>query len=78
MRIRCLGCGEWHDISQTGMAIVIAAFQDGDLTKVTKTETSGFALSAQCMLVAFDDNERIHQFRQRYKGNQIKADGARF
>jgi hypothetical protein len=69
------------------MAVTIAAFQDGDLTKIAHTQNkiqttpelyhvaSGYALSADCLLKAFDDEERIHKFKQRYKGNKIVVDG---
>lgn len=36
MRVRCGGCGGWHALSPTAMAVVIRAFQDGDLQEVTK------------------------------------------
>ena len=72
------------------MAVVIAAYQDGDLTKVSLTENKvpgatnqvyhihhGYEATSECILRAFDDLDRIHRFKTRYKGNLIVVDGAR-
>lgn len=35
LKIHCEGCGSWHTASPTAMAVIISAFQRGDLQQVT-------------------------------------------
>lgn len=35
MQVKCEGCGRHHTVSPTGMTVIIAAFQRGDLQRVT-------------------------------------------
>lgn len=35
MKVKCDACGRFHEVSPTGMAVIISAFQDGDLQRVT-------------------------------------------
>lgn len=35
MKVRCDGCGGFHDVSPTAMAVIITAMQEGDLQRVT-------------------------------------------
>lgn len=72
MKIQCK-CGQWHDISPTGLAIVVAAFQDGDLTHVHP----GTEVATDCILRAFDDSARLAKFHKAYKGNIISVNGER-
>lgn len=37
MKVKCEGCGSWHTVSPTAMAIIIQSLQQGDLQRVTKT-----------------------------------------
>lgn len=67
MIIKCV-CGKWHDLSPTAMAIVIAAFQEGDLHTVKRHD--GVEIQTRCITEAFTD-ARIREFKERYKGNRI-------
>lgn len=71
MKVKCV-CGNWHDISPTGLAIVIAAFQDGDLIHVNTTSTH-----TECLVNAFRDTTRVREFKRRYKGNVVSIDSER-
>lgn len=51
------------------MAIIIRAFQDGDLTRVNGDKQH----NPLCIRVAFTP-ERITEFMQHYKGNRITFD----
>lgn len=64
MRIKC--GDHWHQVSPTGMAIIIRAYQDGDLTS-TRTH------STRCVRFAFT-TERVAEFMRLYKGNNILFD----
>lgn len=64
MKIRCVD--HWHQASATAMAIVIDAYQEGDLTS-TRTHT------VRCMRYAFT-TERVRKFMRLYKGNDIIFD----
>lgn len=75
MKIECT-CGKWHEISATGLAIIIAAFQSGELTRVHGSQAL-VSLEPVCITTAFTDTERIASFHQRYKGNIISVDGER-
>ena len=68
MRIRC--DDHWHDISPTGLAVIIRAFQEGDLTIVNGDHT----MQPHCVRFAFTP-DRVRDFKQRYKGNAIIFDG---
>lgn len=57
--IRCLGCGAEHALTPTAAALVICAFQDGELTT-----TSGRIL---CLYNAFTP-ERVTDFSIRSEG----------
>lgn len=35
MKVKCEGCGKHHAVSPTAMAIIIQAFQRGDLQRMT-------------------------------------------
>lgn len=48
MKVKCEGCSGFHDVSPTGMAVIISAFQDGDLQEVT-----GDGVKALCLSDAF-------------------------
>jgi hypothetical protein len=72
MKIQCKGCDRWHDVSPTGLTVIIDAFQAGELTIVQHDE-----LVTVCLLTAFDDQARLALFKQRYKGNIISAEGQR-
>ena len=75
MRIQCKGCGRWHDISPTGLAVIIDGFQQGDLTHVQHALAETVEVVPVCVLGAFDDPARLKEFRRRYKGNVISVDG---
>lgn len=69
MLISCTCPKNWHEVSPTGLAIIVRAFQDGDLFHV---EHGG--LTAMCIAQAFTP-ERVHEFVRKYKGNIISIDG---
>lgn len=64
MRIKC--GDHWHQASPTALAIIIEAFQDGDLT-FTKSSMP------RCVRFAFTA-ERLTRFKRLYKGNDIIFD----
>ena len=64
MRIKC-PCGKWHNASTTALAVIIDAFQQGDLTR-----TGGEVL---CFKEAFDP-DRVMEFHRRYRNNIISFD----
>ncbi len=72
MRVRC-GTGEgehWHDISPTGMVVVLEAIREGDLLTVSTT-----GVSIKCYKEAFTVG-RVGSARVRYgPKNVIKLDG---
>jgi hypothetical protein len=72
MKIECT-CGQWHDLSQTAIVVVVDAYQAGDLTRIAHPWP--LEVTSDCMLKAFDDAERINKIKQRYRGNQILIDG---
>jgi hypothetical protein len=74
MRISCVH-GHWHDVSPTGLAIIIRGFQDGDLIRTRAFKENGYDFTF-CVLEAFTP-ERISDFKRRYKGNAIVVDGVR-
>src|SRR5262249_48851074 len=66
MRIECV-FGQWHNLSQTAMAMVIDAYQSGEMRTL-------FSGHQPCLLKAFDNHERLVKFHKRYKGNRIVVD----
>lgn len=55
MIVEC-GCGNWHDMTPTAMVVVIQAFRDGELHRVSGKPTQ---VKARCLLQAFtEDNVR--------------------
>lgn len=67
MKIACVN-GHWHEITPTGLAVIVQAFIDGDLQRIGPTGV--FAL---CLREAFTD-KRVRDFEQRYAGNNISFD----
>ena len=65
MRIRCT-CGNWHDLSITALALVVAAFQDGDVQTIGHE-----GIQPKCLEAAFA-NDRVARFTTLYPGNAIK------
>lgn len=51
MRVKCDGCGSYHTVSPTAMAVIIRAFQRGDLQRMT-----GNGIDPLCLGDAFDDD----------------------
>jgi len=86
-----LECGNhWHEVSPTGLLLVIQAFQQGDLHKmqsVSRSDTasngtklvvlSAFTVEAQCITGAFT-KERVEDFLNRYHGHTIQVDGTTY
>lgn len=65
MRVRCV-CGDFHEVSPTGLALVIAAFQSGDMQTIGHE-----GVQSVCLQTAFT-NERIMQFTRMYPGKMIQ------
>lgn len=71
--LSCVACGNWHQISPTGMAIIIHAYSTGMMQTVGR----GGILSV-CMRRAFEDETVLADFRRRYAKNSIRIDGIDF
>jgi hypothetical protein len=59
VKVKCEGCGGFHDVSPTAMAVIISAFQDGDLQEVT-----GEGVNPLCLGGAFTP-ETMEKWRRR-------------
>jgi len=70
VKIECLN--HWHDVSPTGLAVIVQAFQDGDLHRTVHT-THGMMVEPICVLEAFG-KERVEDFLIRYHGHTISVD----
>lgn len=64
MTIECV-CGNWHALTPTALAVVIKAYQEGDMQTVA---TDG--VQSVCMENAFS-NDRIAETQKRYPGRAI-------
>lgn len=67
MKISCIN-GHWHEITPTGLAVIVSAFMEGDLQRVV-----GTGVYPVCLKEAFTD-ARVRDFEQRYAGNNISFD----
>ena len=74
MKIECKN--HWHDVSPTGVALIVQAFQDGDLQQVTHTN-HGLTIEWICLVEAFR-SERVNDFLSRYHGHTISVDGTTY
>lgn len=72
MKIYCAHSNNWHDVTPTAMAIIIEAFQDGDLQRAVPQLGGWASIENLCILDAITD-ERLEKFRTRYPGNTITA-----
>lgn len=61
MKVQC-SCKRWHDITPTGLALIVDALVNGDLT-TTK-------YNVLCLLTAFT-RERVAKFQKRYPGSSL-------
>lgn len=78
VKIYCANSNEWHDLSPTAMAIIIEAFQEGDLQRVNTIpgvtgRMATITVTPSCLLEALSD-ERLEKFRTRYPGNIVRAE----
>lgn len=71
--LSCEACGKWHQVSPTGMAIIIHAYTTGMMQTIGKD-----GVTPVCFIKAFDDPEIIAEFRRRYAKNTIRFDGQDF
>lgn len=71
MHLECQ-CGKWHYASETALVLIILAYQDGELHRMTRD-----GLTPLCMGEAFTA-VRINQIRARYKSNAINFDGVHY
>lgn len=67
MKVKCEGCGGFHEVSPTGMAVIISAFQDGDLQQVT-----GDGVRALCLGGAFSP-ETMRLWRRKLATKTVVA-----
>lgn len=67
MQVKCEGCGGFHAVSPTGMAVIIQCLQQGDLQRVT-----GSGVEPLCLGGAFTP-ETIRAWRGRIKGKVVVA-----
>src|SRR5262245_558406 len=58
-------CGDWHELTPTAMAVVILAFQNGDIQEVRKN-----GVQPICMAGAFSP-ENVNLIQTRYQGRTI-------
>lgn len=72
MQVECV-CGRWHNVSPTGLALVLHAYANGDLQTVGKQNI----VANECIGKAFDD-DRVKEFQRRYVKNDITFDGRNF
>lgn len=56
-------------MSPTTLALVVSAYADGDLQTIGKK-----GVEPLCILVALTP-ERIEEFKRKYQGNSLTADG---
>lgn len=68
MKVRCAFDDQWHNLSPTALAIVVEAFQEGELQRIHKP----FTISTVCILEALTE-ERLEAFGRRYPGHTITA-----
>lgn len=64
MKVKCI-CGDWHEASPTALALIVSAYQDGDMQTIGKG-----GIRSLCIAEAFQD-WRIRIFETRYQGNKI-------
>lgn len=69
MRVECV-CGRWHDITPTGLALIVYAFQRGDLHRQTRVGPTSI-----CIAEAFKDKALVEKFVRRYPGNRVGISG---
>lgn len=67
MKIACIE-GHWHEVTPTALAIILAAYLDGDLQTVSKD-----GVTSLCFATAFD-RERVAAFQQKWPGHVISFD----
>lgn len=81
MKVECLN--HWHEVSPTGLLLVVQAFQQGDLHTLKSSYpfpkgpvgVGRYAIvEPLCILNAFSD-ERVKDFQSRYHGHTISVDG---
>jgi hypothetical protein len=73
VKILCAADDQWHELTPTAMAIIIEAFQDGDLQHIYRPTGGGLSVENLCILEGLTD-ERLEKFRTRYPGNTVKAE----
>jgi len=72
MLVLCKGCDQYHKLSPIALGIVISAFQDGDLQRVTKG-----GIEPDCLAGSFTD-DRVASFRKKNPRNDISIDNVRY
>jgi hypothetical protein len=68
-----VACGEhWHNISPTGLVVVVEAFMAGELHAMTSA-----GVGVLCLARAFTVT-RVVSVGRRYKGNVIRCDDTEY
>ena len=67
MQVECV-CGNFHDLSQTAMILVITAYQNGEMT----TLRNG-TVRVRCMMSAFNE-DTIKDIKKRYPRRLLVAE----
>lgn len=65
MKVECI-CGKWHDITPTGLALVVFCYQNLSLLTMNRNGPT-----PMCMAEAFSDESLVEMFRRRYPGNLV-------
>lgn len=68
MLVQCRGCDKYHKLSPIALAIVVEAYQEGDLQRMT-----GRGVEPDCLAGSFTD-ERVATFRKKNPRNDISID----
>lgn len=67
MKVLCACDQEWHEMTPTMLAMVVDAFQQGELQIV------GYGISPLCLKKAFTE-ERTEEFVRKYPGRTVTPD----
>lgn len=73
MKVLCEGCKSWHTVSPTAMAVIIYAFQRGELQQVTGKGVLplclGDAVTAESVAAQRKDSKTVVVFdKERWSG----------
>lgn len=67
MVLECVPCGEFHDLTQADMILIITAYQNGELSVIGGKPLQ---ILPQCMLKAFTD-DNVKAIQKKYPKRQL-------